>query len=82
MTGVLKDQVSGETVPFRARYVLAADGTRSFVREKLGIGRTGEKDIYDLVNVHFRVICGHGSKTGRPRSISSSSRNCGRRFLR
>ncbi len=33
----------------------AADGTRSFVREKLGIGRTGEKDIYDSVNVHFRA---------------------------
>jgi putative polyketide hydroxylase len=47
--------VSGETTPFRARYLIAADGTRSFVREKLGIGRTGEKDIYDSVNVHFRA---------------------------
>lgn len=55
VTGLLKDTVSGETTPFRARYVLAADGTRSFVREKLGIGRTGEKDIYDSVNVHFRA---------------------------
>lgn len=55
LTGVLKDQVSGETTPFRARYIVAADGTRSFVREKLGIGRTGEKDIYDSVNVHFRA---------------------------
>lgn len=55
VTGVLKDTVSGGTTPFRARYVLAADGTRSFVREKLGIGRTGEKDIYDSVNVHFRA---------------------------
>ena len=55
LTGVLKDHVSGETNPFRARYILAADGTRSFVREKLGIGRSGEKDIYDSVNVHFRA---------------------------
>lgn len=55
LTGVLKNQVSGETNPFHARYVVAADGTRSFVREKLGIGRTGEKDIYDSVNVHFRA---------------------------
>lgn len=55
LTGVLKDQVSGETNPLRARYIVAADGTRSFVREKLGIGRTGEKDIYDSVNVHFRA---------------------------
>ncbi len=55
LSGVLKDHVSGETRSFRARYVVAADGTRSFVREKLGIGRTGEKDIYDSVNVHFRA---------------------------
>lgn len=55
LTGVLKDHVSGETNPFRARYIVAADGTRSFVREKLGIGRSGEKDIYDSVNVHFRA---------------------------
>ena len=55
LTGLLKDQVSGATSSFRARYVAAADGTRSFVREKLGIGRTGEKDIYDSVNVHFRA---------------------------
>jgi putative polyketide hydroxylase len=55
LTGVLKDQASGETSPIRARYIVAADGTRSFVREKLGIGRTGEKDIYDSVNVHFRA---------------------------
>lgn len=55
VTGSLQDHVSGETNPFRARYVVGADGTRSFVREKLGIGRTGEKDIYDSVNVHFRA---------------------------
>ncbi len=55
LTGALKNEVSGETNLFRARYIVAADGTRSFVREKLGIGRTGEKDIYDSVNVHFRA---------------------------
>ncbi|MBR1124201.1 FAD-dependent monooxygenase [Bradyrhizobium lablabi] len=55
VTGLLKDNASGATTPFRARYVVAADGTRSFVRGKLGIGRTGEKDIYDSVNVHFRA---------------------------
>ncbi|MBR0858048.1 FAD-dependent monooxygenase [Bradyrhizobium liaoningense] len=54
-TGVLTDRVSGRTTPFRARYVIGADGTRSFVREKLGIGRTGERDIYDSVNVHVRA---------------------------
>lgn len=55
VTGVLKDAASGKTSPFRARHLVAADGTRSFVREKLGIGRSGERDIYDSVNVHFRA---------------------------
>lgn len=55
VVGVFRDSESGETNPFRARYLVAADGTRSFAREKLGIGRTGEKDIYDSVNVHFRA---------------------------
>jgi putative polyketide hydroxylase len=55
VVGMLRDSRNGETHPFRARYLIAADGTRSFAREKLGIGRTGEKDIYDSVNVHFRA---------------------------
>jgi putative polyketide hydroxylase len=55
VTGMLNDRVTGETTPFRARYLIAADGTRSFVREKLGIARAGEKDIYDSVNVHIRA---------------------------
>ncbi|KIZ46784.1 MULTISPECIES: FAD-dependent monooxygenase [Rhodopseudomonas] len=55
VTGVLKGPTSDVTNAFRARYVIAADGTRSFVRDALGIGRTGEKDIYDSVNVHFRA---------------------------
>ena len=55
VTGTLTDLVTGETLPFRARYLIGADGTRSTVREKLGIGRTGEKDIYDSVNVHVRA---------------------------
>ncbi|KWV59296.1 hypothetical protein AS156_32030 [Bradyrhizobium macuxiense] len=55
VSGVLTNTVDGSTIPFRARYLIAADGTRSFVREKLGIGRTGERDIYDSVNVHVRA---------------------------
>jgi putative polyketide hydroxylase len=55
VSGVLTDTVNGNTIPFRARYLVAADGTRSSVREKLQIGRTGEHDIYDSVNVHLRA---------------------------
>jgi len=49
------DHATGETVAVRARYVVAADGAHSPVRDMLGIGRTGDKDIYDSVNIHCRV---------------------------
>lgn len=55
VTGELTDRTTGETLPFRARYMIAADGAHSPVRAMLGIERTGEKDIYDSVNVHCRV---------------------------
>lgn len=55
VSGTLTDAVNGDTIPFRARYVIGADGTRSFVRDTLGIGRTGERDIYDSVNLHIRA---------------------------
>ena len=55
VTGVLTDLRDQQKIPFHARYVIAADGTRSTVREKLGIGRTGERDIYDSVNIHVRA---------------------------
>ncbi|MES5482491.1 FAD-dependent monooxygenase [Bradyrhizobium sp. INPA03-11B] len=55
VSGVLTDLVKQATIPFHARYVVAADGTRSSVRDALQIGRTGERDIYDSVNVHFRA---------------------------
>ena len=55
VTGELTDRATGAMLPFRARYLIAADGAHSPLREKLGIGRTGEKDIYDSVNIHCRV---------------------------
>jgi putative polyketide hydroxylase len=53
--GELTDRATGATSPFRARYMIAADGAHSPVRGMLGIERTGEKDIYDSVNVHCQV---------------------------
>lgn len=38
----------------RARYLIAADGSQSRIREQLGIERQGERDVYDSVNIHFR----------------------------
>ncbi|AUC98869.1 2-polyprenyl-6-methoxyphenol hydroxylase [Bradyrhizobium sp. SK17] len=55
VSGTLTDAVNRDTIPFRAPYVIGADGTRSFVRDTLGIGRTGERDIYDSVNLHIRA---------------------------
>jgi 2-polyprenyl-6-methoxyphenol hydroxylase-like FAD-dependent oxidoreductase len=46
---------SGVEEEVRARYLVAADGARSRVREQLGIGRQGELDVYDSVNIHFRA---------------------------
>jgi len=55
LIATLKDEENDKAESICARYVVAADGTRSFVRQKMGIARTGEKDIYDSVNVHFRA---------------------------
>lgn len=55
VTGELLDRTTGQVIPFRAQYVIAADGAHSPVRNMLGIGRTGDKDIYDSVNVHCEV---------------------------
>ena len=53
--GVLTDRTTGETSEVFASYVIAADGAHSSLRKMLGIGRTGESDIYDSVNIHCRV---------------------------
>jgi putative polyketide hydroxylase len=55
VTCFLFDSVSKEKIQIRARYLVAADGTRSLIREKLGIGRAGARNIYDSVNVHLRA---------------------------
>ncbi|KAL3817370.1 hypothetical protein ACHAXA_005005 [Cyclostephanos tholiformis] len=44
---------SGRT--YRARYLLAADGAHSFVREACGIRMIGNDNVQDLINVHFRT---------------------------
>ena len=48
-------QADGTRKQVRARYVIAADGTQSPIRTQLGIGRRGERDVYDSVNIHFRA---------------------------
>ena len=39
----------------RARYLIAADGAHSKIRNQLDIPRQGQRDVYDSVNIHFRA---------------------------
>ena len=55
VSGKLLVRASGEMLPFRTRYLLAADGARSPIRQQLGIQRHGELNIYDSVNIHCRA---------------------------
>ncbi|MEV8567270.1 FAD-dependent monooxygenase [Streptomyces sp. NPDC051322] len=54
VTAVLKDRSSGERSTVRADYLIAADGPRSPVRERLGIGLSGAGDLFHNVSVTFR----------------------------
>ncbi|MFI6690104.1 FAD-dependent monooxygenase [Streptomyces sp. NPDC050485] len=49
----LVDHESGEETRVRARYVLAADGANSTVRQRLGIGTTGPGAMADFTTVVF-----------------------------
>ncbi|MFI1913925.1 FAD-dependent monooxygenase [Nocardia sp. NPDC020380] len=53
-TALLADARSGETCSVRCRYVIAADGHRSGIRDTLGIDMTGET-IARFVTVIFRA---------------------------
>lgn len=44
----------GSREEVRARYLIAADGSQSRIRNQLGIARSGEVDVYDSVNIHFK----------------------------
>ncbi|TPX17725.1 uncharacterized protein E0L32_002826 [Thyridium curvatum] len=51
---VVKVSEQGEEREVLARYVIAADGGRS-ITDKLGVAWLGERDIMDMVSVHFRA---------------------------
>jgi putative polyketide hydroxylase len=53
--GTLTVQSSGERFPFRARYVIGADGAQSRMRGIAGAQMIGERDVYDSLNIHFRA---------------------------
>ncbi|MER7986711.1 FAD-dependent monooxygenase [Streptomyces noursei] len=55
VTAVVKARDTGEHTTFRADYLIAADGPRSPVRERLGIGQTGPGDLFHNVSITFRA---------------------------
>ncbi|MTE22295.1 monooxygenase [Streptomyces sp. TRM43335] len=54
VVAVVKSRETGEHTTIRASYLVAADGPRSPIRERLGIGHTGPGDLFHNVSVTFR----------------------------
>ncbi|SFO83528.1 putative polyketide hydroxylase [Variovorax sp. PDC80] len=54
VTATIED-AEGRGEQVRARYLIAADGSQSRIRQQLGIGRRGEADVYDSINIHLRA---------------------------
>ncbi|MFI6771284.1 FAD-dependent oxidoreductase [Streptomyces sp. NPDC050355] len=55
VTAVLRNRETGERSTVQADYLIAADGPRSPVRERLGIGQTGPGDLFHNVSITFRA---------------------------
>ena len=56
VTAVIRDLASGAESTVRARYVVAADGNRSPVREQLGIGMSGHGLLSHSITIYFRSL--------------------------
>ena len=57
VTAEVRDLDSGETRQIRAKYMIAADGWRSPVREALGIGMSGPGLLSDSITIYFKADC-------------------------
>jgi 2-polyprenyl-6-methoxyphenol hydroxylase-like FAD-dependent oxidoreductase len=53
----VRDLDSGATRTIRAKWMIAADGNRSPVREALGIGMTGPGLLSDSLTIYFKADC-------------------------
>ena len=56
-TVTLRDLDSGDERKVRARYVVAADGNRSPMRARLGIGMRGHAELSRSITIYFRADC-------------------------
>ena len=57
VTAVTKDRSTGAQRRVRAKYLVAADGNRSPVRERLGIAMRGHGQLSNSVTIYFRANC-------------------------
>src|SRR5215207_5818332 len=57
VTVTLRDLESGDERNVRARYVVAADGNRSPMRARLGIGMRGHPELSRSITIYFRADC-------------------------
>jgi 2-polyprenyl-6-methoxyphenol hydroxylase-like FAD-dependent oxidoreductase len=57
VTVTLRDLDSGQEHEVRAQYVVAADGNRSPMRARLGIGMRGHKQLSRSITIYFRADC-------------------------
>src|SRR5919197_4219439 len=57
VTVTLRDLDSGDEREVRARYVVAADGNRSPMRRRLGIGMRGYGEMSRSITIYFRADC-------------------------
>ena len=55
VTAVIQDRETGRTQTVRARYMVAADGSHSSIRERLGIRMLGRGVFSNSVNIYFRA---------------------------
>ena len=56
-TVTLRDLDSGDERQVRTRYVVAADGNRSPMRARLGIGMRGHSELSRSITIYFRADC-------------------------
>src|SRR6478735_2520481 len=57
VTAHVRDGDSGESRTIRAKYLIAADGNRSPIRQQLGIGMTGPGWLSDSITIYFKADC-------------------------
>ena len=55
VTAVIEDRDTGKTQTVRARYMVAADGSHSSIRERLGIRMLGRGVFSNSVTIYFRA---------------------------